>query len=236
MTINQHINETSFSHHFQPIIYLPRQQYIGYEALYRSSAYPNPECAFAAAKQVHRLFDLDTASMQKAIQVFAAAQHVKDQRLFINAYPSTLLDDRFLTFIQQTIQQAKLEPEQLVIEISEAEQINSPTFFQRIKLLKQFGFSIALDDVGKGYANFNALINIEADFIKLDRLFSAQLHNHERKQALLRLFHSFCESQGMQLILEGIETEQEYLAARKLNVAFGQGFYLGRPDTFTNSE
>lgn len=231
MLIDQFIEKRQFHHHFQPIYHLHSNHCIGFEALLRSIDFPNPELAFEAAKRSGRLYDLDTASIEKAIMTFKQANiGRKDTLLFINVLPSTLINHRFFEFICHLLHVSQLRADQIVLEISESEQMDQLLdSYYAVDQLVQHGFRFALDDVGKGYSNFDVMIAFPFDFIKLDRLFSAQLNQSIKKKALIQLFRDYCNSQQICLILEGLETRQEYLLACQLGVQYAQGFFLGRP-------
>ncbi|WP_440897988.1 EAL domain-containing protein [Amphibacillus sp. Q70] len=231
MLIDHFIEKRQFYHFFQPIYHLHSNQCIGFEALLRSIDFPNPELAFEAAKRAGRLYELDTASIEKAITTFQQANMGReDTLLFINVLPSTLINNCFPEFIHHLLNISQLNPDQIVLEISESEQMDRLLdSFHVVDQLVQHGFRFALDDVGKGYSNFDVMIAFPFDFIKLDRLFSAQLNQSIKKKALIQLFRDYCASQQISLILEGLETRQEYLLACQLGVQYAQGFFLGRP-------
>ena len=231
MLIDQFIDKRLFTHNFQPIYHLHSHSCIGFEALMRSSDFPNPELAFEAAKRAGRSYDLDTASIDVAIQAYReSGLSDEDACLFINVLPSTLINPNFPAFIYHTIRTNQLRADQVVLEISESEQMDQLLdSFHMIQELVAQGFQFALDDVGKGYSNFDVMIAFPFNYIKLDRLFSTQLHLSGKKKALVQLFRDYCESQKVQLVLEGLETRQEYLLAMQLGVANAQGYFLGRP-------
>jgi len=231
MLIDDFIEKKQFHHYFQPIFNIDTGMRIGYEVLLRTSVYPNPEFAFNEAKKAKRLFDLDSRSIDKALSTYGSAGVTsKDTLLFINVCPSTISDCTFVKFLDQLTMQNDLPRENIVLEISESELIEHPDFFmQELQALKQQGYKIALDDVGKGYANFDMLIELEPDYIKLDKLFANNLDTSTKKQGLIRFFLFYCQENKITLILEGLETKAELLMAKGLGVHNGQGFFLGRP-------
>ncbi len=231
MLIDHFIERRLFTHNFQPIYHLNSHQCLGFEALMRPFDFPNPELAFEAAKRAGRLYDLDTASIELVMRSFRDSRLCDgDAVLFINVLPSTLINPNFSTFIYHTLHTNQLRADQIVLEISESEQMDQLLdSFHLIHDLVDYGFQFALDDVGKGYSNFDIIIEFPFKYIKLDRLFSAQLHLSSKKKALVQLFRDYCRDQQIQLVLEGLETRQEYLFAMQLGVEVAQGYFLGRP-------
>src|SRR5690625_6307933 len=92
MLINQLIDQRLFTHHFQPVYNIEDNQIIGFEVLLRSELFPNPELAFEAARRADRLFDLDTASIEGAIQTFCQAP--------ISSSPSLLRSEEHTSELQ----------------------------------------------------------------------------------------------------------------------------------------
>ncbi|WP_138417271.1 EAL domain-containing protein [Aquibacillus sediminis] len=231
MSIENFITAERFFHFFQPIYHLNGREKIGYEALLRSDSYPNPEYVFEAAKQANLLYALDSASIQKAVSSYQEdGFSKKDGKVFVNILPSTILHQDFPTFISHTKMESHLKTQQIVLEISETENItNYDALKKRILELKALGFQIAIDDFGKGFANIQNLIELEADYLKLDRYLAQDLHQSKQKQSFISFFVNYCEQNESQLILEGLETEAEMEAAQSLGISLGQGYFLCRP-------
>lgn len=231
MPIVRFIEEEQFYHYFQPIFDIKSDRRIGYEILMRSKTFRNPEQAFFAAKAANRLYDLDSRSIHKALTTYqeTALSNI-NEFIFINVFPSTISHPNFNKFLDQLITRLTLSQNRIVLEISESELIEHPeSFLQRLQSLKQQGYLIALDDVGKGYANFDMLIKMDPDYIKLDRLFSDHLDTSKKKQDLIRFFLRYCLENQVDLILEGLETKTEMETAKSLGVPNAQGFFLGKP-------
>lgn len=231
MLIDTFIDEGLFHHYFQPIFDVKHQEKIGYEVLLRSSVFPNPDYTFQAAKKAKRLYELDEKSIEKALDTYHTSSFVQQElTLFMNVFPSSIIHDEFEEVLCQLLENYRINREQIVLEISESELIEDPELFlDAIKSLKRQGFAIALDDVGKGYANFDMMIDLDPDYIKLDRLFSDHLDQSKKKQQLIRFFLQYCQKNDVTLILEGLETEAEFKTARALGVPHAQGYFLGKP-------
>ncbi|CQR46214.1 Putative cyclic di-GMP phosphodiesterase YliE [Paraliobacillus sp. PM-2] len=238
MLIDTVIEEEHFYHYFQPIFNINGQKVIGYEVLLRTSLFPNPVYTFQAAKEVKRLYELDSKSIKKAITTYYSSAIATEKLfLFINVFPSSIVNEAFDHFLEHLLRDNQIRKDQLVLEISESELIEDPPLFRmHIERLKQQGFHFALDDVGKGYANFDMMIDLEPNYIKLDRLFSYQLDQSKKKQNLIRFFLQYCKENDIKLILEGLETEEELQVAKAVGITYVQGFLLGKPAPIDNWE
>ncbi|MFV2051121.1 EAL domain-containing protein, partial [Metabacillus sp. YM-086] len=218
MSIEDFINEEKFFHHFQPIYYLKTGNILGYEVLLRSNMYSNPEYVIQEAIKEKKLYELDSGSIHKAISTYnSAGLSKKDGKLFLNILPSTILNSNFPYFINKIIAENYLSNQEFILEISESENIQDfDTFKTRILELKKQGFFIAIDDIGHGYCNLKTIIELEPDYLKLDRYFSQDLKSSKQKQSLISFFLNYCQEYKSQLILEGLENEMDMEMAKSL--------------------
>ncbi|MGM8366558.1 EAL domain-containing protein, partial [Virgibacillus sp. W0181] len=117
-----------------------------------------------------------------------------------------------------------------VLEISESEIIKDfVSFKKQLRELKIQGFLIAIDDVGKGFSDMQTMIELEADYLKLDRYFSQDLHLSTQKQSFVSFFVNYCKQNNSELILEGVENYAEMETAKSMGVPIAQGYFLGKP-------
>ncbi|HHY74121.1 MAG TPA: EAL domain-containing protein [Bacillus bacterium] len=221
------IEQNLFDHYRQPIYDLNNDQLAGGELLLRTKL-GSPEFIFQQAKERNKLFELDIKSICNAMKVASLFQ---EQLVFINVFPSTIKKRSFIPFIEQLINKEQLNCNQIVFEINEAEKIKSiDTLRKRVNWLRDIGFQIACDDVGKGAMDLTYMLELNVNFIKLDRKFSNNLVKSTKKQHLIRAILYFCELNGIKVILEGIENGETLLLAKELGVDMGQGYYLGLPE------
>lgn len=223
-----------YYHAFQPICQFPDKKRIGYEVLLRSKSGRNPELLFAMAKEKRKLPELDTQSFRHALLTFfrSSMEHTQEL-LFVNIFPSTIVEDSFPGFIEEIKQAFLPYLKRIVLEINESimegEGWHDPVFTNRIRELKKMGFLIALDDVGDAANIFQKITDLSPDFIKIDRFYSKDLSTSQEKQTVIKLFVDFCRYEP-QLILEGVEEEEDFACASSLGIAMGQGYLFGKPD------
>ncbi|MEQ6389244.1 EAL domain-containing protein [Bacillaceae bacterium S4-13-58] len=229
--IAQLISEGNFHHYFQPIFSFDYGKEIGFEALIRSSKFPNPEKLFQEAEKENRLYELDSHSIYKALSTYLfAGSPILSGSLFVNAFPSTILSEKFPSFLNSIVSDKFFSSQRIVFELSESEIITDYDILkERIEWIKSKGCLIAIDDVGKGYTNVQTLIELEPDFLKLDQYFSRDLYTSTKKQLFIDFYVNYCRQNNIRLILEGIENSSDMETAKKLGVEMGQGYYLGRP-------
>ncbi|WP_156291244.1 EAL domain-containing protein [Oceanobacillus salinisoli] len=225
------IDDEQFFHHFQPLYHLKKRKRIGYEVLFRSKLFQNPEMAFQTAIAENCLYELEIKNIQKAIYSYSRISGMTERdKLFINVYPSTLTQPAFLKFMHKLLLETHIKSYQIILEINESEVVCNTSLLQdRIAELKKLGYFIAIDDFGKGTASLRALIEFTPDFIKMDRYFADGLAASESKQEMIKSIVTFCESTNVYLIQEGIENQKELSIIHTLGVQFGQGYLLGKP-------
>ncbi|MHB1152433.1 MAG: EAL domain-containing protein [Eubacteriales bacterium] len=132
----------------------------------------------------------------------------------------------FVSRIKETAVRYNFEYKKLVIEITENVMgVNKKDSFQNISDCKALGFRIALDDVGGGYTSFSDLREYPIDIIKIDRSILINAIN-EQGISLLKGIIALVHSLNMQVLCEGIETEQQFQMLKSLNCNYFQGFYF----------
>ncbi|MGS2719499.1 bifunctional diguanylate cyclase/phosphodiesterase [Paraglaciecola aestuariivivens] len=133
---------------------------------------------------------------------------------------------------QQLIEQiidAKVDPTKLVIEFDEnALNRRSQFFLPAIKILKNAGITLVLDNFGSGLASLSYLYSYPFDYVKVDHYFVKTLPKSERNLKLIQSVLSISEHLKFKLIAAGIETEEQYQLLVDAGCEFGQGKFLQR--------
>lgn len=227
------IDNEKFEHHFQALYDLHTLKPIGYEALLRTELFKNPQILFDEASQTDRFFDLEIQSVKKALRTYKEInqQPDNDKKILINVFPSNLADNSFFSELRDYTKELALLPEQIIIEINESESMfNMIPLYQNVERLQEAGYLIALDDVGKGISTLQAIVDLQPDFVKLDRYFAKDLAKSTRKQEMIRALSLFCKNTGSEFVLEGIEIAEDLEVAKSIGVTIVQGFLLARPE------
>lgn len=215
--------EYSIIHLFQPIYNLKNNDIIGYEALLRDSSgrWASPVEIFKDAEKKGCRNSLDLMSIKTAFKTFKD----ESRHLFVNIFPSTLLEADFLPWWDTNVPPAV----PIVMELSENEPVEDWDGLKAATCkLQARGVKIAIDDMGAGYSSFRQWIELEPDFIKLDRYFAEGLSASPRKQKAVRTMVELL-SDTAEIIIEGVETEADLGIIKLLEIPYAQGFLLGRP-------
>ncbi len=219
---------------FQPIVDLRNGKVIGYEGLVRplpASGFPDPSAMFIAAERAGRTVELDYACIE-AVAV-GAADLPREAMITINVSPRTLeLPDFSPPLLVRTLHRAGLEPDRVVIEITERESIEEMERLKRnVAACRAAGFRVAADDVGAGNAGLRLLSQIQFDIVKIDLSLVQDGALFETSLAVVGSLQELARRWGAWVIAEGIETPEQLRVVRQLEITAGQGYLLGRPNS-----
>jgi EAL domain-containing protein (putative c-di-GMP-specific phosphodiesterase class I) len=224
---------------YEPIVEVETKTVFGYEALARGpegSNFHSPIALFTAAEDFDLVFELDCVCRESGLR--GAVDFPKGTKLFLNIRPTTIHDPAFREEnLIKTLEKSHLSPSDVVFEISEQESIDSFGAFREVRdYYRRLGFQIALDDTGTGYAGLEELLEIEPDFIKIDRSMVSGVDQDPARQDVLTAMLQLAEKMGAQVIGEGLDTLEELEMLGRLGIRFGQGWLFGRPTPLRASD
>ena len=124
-----------------------------------------------------------------------------------------------------------IKNEKLRLEITESTLIDNPeSIYPIISQLQEAGFVLEIDDFGKGQSSLSFLKDINADILKLDMYFLQETQNEERR-IILKSVIEMAKALGMQVISEGVETEQQLVYLTAMGCNHFQGYLFSKPIT-----
>ncbi len=123
-----------------------------------------------------------------------------------------------------------LDPRFLHLEVLESTALHDVELMTRnFDRLKELGVCLQLDDFGTGYSSLTYLMRYPIDVLKIDRSFVTRLHEREKSRAIVKATIDIADSLGLDVVAEGIETEQELACLVELGCRKAQGFLLAKP-------
>lgn len=217
---------------FQPIFSLKDGEVYGYEALSRITrpdAIATTEELFANAAEYGLASPLEMLCRKKALT--RARELDINGRIFLNVCPDVLQASEHERGITAALlDELQIERSRITFELTERTLIEDYELFQRVlSHYREQGYSIAIDDLGSGYAGLNMLARLEPDYVKLARFLIASIDTSTTKQALVEALVTFCGRIGASVIAEGIERSEELEYLISAGVSFGQGYLLAKP-------
>ena len=217
---------------FQPIFNVEQNQVLGYEALSRGpfgTELHAPDVLFSVAEQYGLLSELELLCREIAISRFAELKLTG--KLFINISPMVILDAKHPQGeTKKLVEQAGLSCQQVVIELSEKYPASSSQLLtEALCKYREYGFNVAIDDLGAGYSGLKQWSELRPDIVKIDRYFVEDCHKNSFKRKFLKAIFDLAQSANTEVIAEGIECEEEMALLRQLGMVYAQGFYLAKP-------
>jgi EAL domain-containing protein (putative c-di-GMP-specific phosphodiesterase class I)/putative methionine-R-sulfoxide reductase with GAF domain len=195
---------------------------LGYEALARMEIEPShpPDWWLDRAEQLGLRGALELACLAAAASL---GDPPSDRMLFVNVSPSTLTDPLAIELLDSL-------PSRLVIEVTEQEAVTDYEELRgHLAPWLSRGVRLAVDDTGAGYSSLRHVIELQPDFLKLDRELVREVDRDRNRLALIRGVVAFASEVGTSVIAEGVETQAELDTLREAEVHLVQGYLLARP-------
>lgn len=212
----------------QPIIELSGGKKLGYEFLSRLSVkgFELPDDFFRLCVENNILTFVDHRCFKTCIG--ASCFFPLEVQRHVNLFPSTLINVPIQHLIE-TVPENSFE-KSYCIEISEQQIIGDPSYLVgAIEALKKAGILVAIDDVGFGRSCLESLILLEPDIVKVDKKCITGVARDELRLRSLKRILKVTDGLGMEVIAEGIETEEDLALVKELGIKYGQGFLWGKP-------
>jgi len=150
--------------------------------------------------------------------------------LFMNFHPR-FLKDPFKVFgdFLSTLYTHDVKPNQIVVELTEYEELDIFAVKNLIYFLKSEGVKVALDDVGSGYSGLFYLSELNPDIIKIDMELIRDIHKHNLKKVIVNHLIRLAHDSGILVVSEGVETKEELETVIYMGTDLVQGFIFSKP-------
>ncbi len=229
------LNEGPVQLWFQPQMDRGGRHLAGFEALIR---WPHPQHGWISPPEI--ITAAATAGLSEALLRFVLreacdmAAVLRDMGLghlcvAMNVSPHDVTQFPLDELVARALRQRDLNPSMLELEITEEAVMDLKAVQGKLSRLAGSGVRLAIDDFGVGYSSLAALRQIRAHRLKVDRSFISGIGESPDNQALLRTILSLGDSLGVQVVAEGVETEEDVQMLRELGCPAMQGYYLGCP-------
>jgi EAL domain-containing protein (putative c-di-GMP-specific phosphodiesterase class I)/CheY-like chemotaxis protein len=218
------LTSDTISVHFQPIIDLRSGDMVGVEALARFESEPHrpPAEWFADAAIVGLGTELELAAVRAALRQLDVLPRATF--MSVNLSPATIISADLATVLPTGT------AGRLVVELTEHDRVeNYRPLLAMLDRLRRWGIRFAVDDAGAGYAGLQHILRLQPDLIKLDFDLTRHIDGDPVRRALASALVSFAKEIDATIVAEGIENQDQLTTLQNLGVAWGQGYYLGRP-------
>lgn len=230
------IQNNEFVAYYQPKINIATMDFHGVEVLIRwfnsKQELIFPDQFIPQAEQYGIIDDITWIIIKKSIKEIESLQR-HTQILFkigINLYPGTLRDLDFPAKFKQIIDKSSISPEQIIFEITESglikELSSALEIFTRLRLNNM---QLSIDDFGTGYAMMHQLRIIPANELKIDKSFVQNMLIENSARVTVKKVIEIGHELGMNVVAEGVETEEQLQFLKAHNCDVAQGYYFSRP-------
>ena len=157
-------------------------------------------------------------------------QYIADFRVNINVSYIQIMRGKMANKILSAIKANHLRPESICIEMTESGFMDmTPCFCRFRKRLEENKIQFIIDDFGTGYSNLRYISEMNPDYVKIDKDFTAKAMSSEKDYELFRKIIEMVHSVNVKICIEGIEKEEWACAMKEIHVDYMQGYLYGRP-------
>ncbi|CAM3125521.1 putative bifunctional diguanylate cyclase/phosphodiesterase [Skermania piniformis] len=219
---------------YQPIVSLGAGgRAVGVEALLRWTSVAQPgvstESLIRVAEEYDLIGDLDQLVLRRACEDASRLQRADadiELTLNVNVSGLELADPEYAARVQDILAATGWPAHQLVLEVTESElAAESATAVTNLRELRYHGVRIAIDDFGTGYSSLSRLATLPSDILKVDGSFVAAISSGGTGSPLLGVIAALSDALDLQVIAEGVETEQQAAVLTELGFALAQGHH-----------
>ncbi len=232
------ISKGEFIPFYQPILESGEDRIVGAEALVRwvkedgNVIYPNDFIELAEENAM--IVDIDYSVLSNACRhCKEMLKYYPDFAVHVNMSVLHFKDEKIVKYIKKCLKNAGLDGKHLVIEITET------LFIERLKevasiisKIRELGVQIALDDFGTGYSSLSYLSTIDADIVKIDRIFVKDIPYDYKSKALVEFIIMLNKTFNFEVVVEGAEEKEQIDYLKWLQVDYIQGYYYYKPMTY----
>jgi EAL domain-containing protein (putative c-di-GMP-specific phosphodiesterase class I) len=236
--LEQALEREEFVLYFQPIVNLGSFTMAGFEALVRwvspTRGFVPPGEFIPIVEESHLIHPVGRWILRKGCEVLkrlAAVSSAHGEPIFMNVNLSgkQLATPDYFDEIKEAIEISGIDPSQLKLEITESLLMNNLDIAtELLDKCRDLGVRIALDDFGTGYSSLGYLRRLPVNTIKVDRSFVKPILEDVGSGKILRAISALAHSLGMDLVAEGIETQDQAYAIAALGFEYGQGFLFSK--------
>ena len=228
-TIKKAIVEDKVVPFFQPILSNSDGQIGKYECLMRildTDNKPISPYSFLRVAKKSRLYpQLTRIIVGKSFSYFQDKEH----DFSLNLSVEDILDPETMDYIFERLTTTDLGS-RVVFEIVESEGIeNFDEVTEFIRRVKSFGCKIAIDDFGTGYSNFEYILRMNVDYLKIDASLIKSIDTDKNCQAIVETIVDFAKKIGIETIAEFVHSAKVYEVEKKIGIDFSQGYFFGEP-------
>lgn len=218
----------AFTFAYQPIVDVTEGKITSFEALVRGpSEQPAKDVLSNVSQSARYLFD----ELLRCRAIELACQLGINCRLNLNLLPKgPAMSETAIESALQAADEVGFDRKLVTLEITEPGIVDNVEWFAHcVARYRREGVRFAIDDFGKVYAGLNLIADFQPDCVKIDQVLIRDIKNSKAKRATLAGIVSCCKKLGVELVAEGVESNEEFEVCYDLGVSLFQGYLFAKP-------
>ena len=166
----------------------------------------------------------------RQLKTWEASDHTRALQLAVNVSSRQFRQPDFVTQVQETIVRTGIVPQRLKLELTESIVLDDVTdTIAKMQALKSLGVSFSMDDFGTGYSSLAYLTQLPLDQLKIDKSFIEHIGTKASDATIIQTIIGMANNLGMEVIAEGVETQEQRDFLERNGCMLYQGFFFGKP-------
>lgn len=229
------IEEKQLNLYYQPIVHLHNFKVAGFEILLRwqcpKRGNVSPNIFIPLAESTSLIVPIGEWIIKEGMKAITEIKEKTNQNVFmsINIAQRQIESTNLLPLLIAELDKAKINPNQVKLEILERSLFAGDTALFWIKKCRDAGFPVVIDDFGTGYANLTYLKDFQFDTLKIDKSFIDDIESNQKERNICKSLISLSHGLEMTVVAEGIETIEQAKILQDLGCNFGQGYLFSKP-------
>ncbi len=233
------LEKDEFILHYQPKISVKDSKIEGFEALIRWNSellgFVSPFKFISLAEKTGLIIEIGQWVLEKSCEFIERIHRLgyKDISVSVNVSVVQLLQDDFISMVEDVISKYDIQSKYINLEITESILMESiDKNISKLNKLKEKSINISLDDFGKGYSSLTYLKDMPFDVLKIDKVFIDELNAESissSNESIVGIIIQLAHHMGLKVVAEGVETEEQYLYLANQHCDIVQGYYISKP-------
>ncbi len=224
--------------YYQPIMSVATAELYGFEALVRwqhpERGLISPDEFISLAEETGLILPLGLVVLDEACRQLSEWQRSSALRrnlvMSVNLSGKQLMQPDLLEEIETLLRRYELNPRHLKLEITESVVMENPELAAiTLGKLRNLGVRVSIDDFGTGYSSLSYLNRFPVDILKIDRSFIAKMTQTDEDLQIVRTIVALAGNLGMEVVAEGVESDDQLDQLKMLKCHYGQGYLFSRP-------
>jgi len=231
------VDQHEFRVYYQPIVSLPNERIVGFEALTRwhsPRGLVMPNDFIPVADETGIILSINRQLLPEACKQLLSWQHLFPSdpplSLSVNVSPKQFAQADLPDQIGQLLQESGMNPGCVDLEITETiAMADAEKSAGMLSGLKALGVGLDIDDFGTGYSSLSRLQSFCVDTLKIDRIFVSRMDSDRETYEIVRVIINLAHSLGLKVVAEGVETRAQLELLKDLGCERAQGYLFSKP-------